>query len=153
MAKTNKRIKWMVTVIGFAFMVGAGSVSFAGWGYGHHFRPDVDNPNYQDMMKQRDEFVQRSADFRRKLDRNRGLLQAELAAEKVDEEKVKDLQGKISFLRAEMDAFETDHMLAMKKRGSDYADFCRAGGHLGPDHDRNNGMDHSAEHAVHKGMN
>ncbi len=153
MVKNNKYIKWVVTAVGFTLMMGAAGVSFAGWGNGNHFRPDVANPNYQDMMKQRGEFVQRTANFHRDLARNRGLLQAELAAKKVDEEKVKKLQEKISSLKAEMDTFETDHILSMKKFGSDYASFCRSGGHSGSDHNRNNELCNSSEHAEHKGMN
>ena len=150
MMKINRRIGWIIAAVGFVLTVGGAGISFAGWGYGHHSRPDLNSPNYRDMMKQRDEFVQRTADFSRRLNRTQDLLRAELAAKRVNEDKVKELREMSASIMREMEAFEAEHMRTMKELGSDYAEFCRAGGHPGRVHGRNKGMNHGKAHPARK---
>ncbi len=152
----------LVLTLAFAAVMGFSALAFAGWGEGHgnHVngnagygnnghgnhgygnRGNVDDATYEAMVKQREAFMEKTADTRRELTRNQTLLQAEMLEETPDEGRVKELRNEIATLGGKMEQFELAHVTEMKKLGGEYVAFCMNGMGHATGYRGGNGMHH-----------
>ena len=122
----NRQVIFFLSIM---VVLGVSGEASAGWSHRHNARETVNNPNYGDMMRLRDAYVQQAADFRRTIATHKENLTVALAMENVNQETVTAIEHKIASIRMEMASAKQQHVLAMKNRGKDYAAFCSAGGH------------------------
>ncbi|MCG8635995.1 MAG: hypothetical protein MI863_19340 [Desulfobacterales bacterium] len=138
--------RYAFLILSVIALSGLFEAAWAGWSHRHH--ATVDNPSYGDMMRLRDEYVLQAADLRRTIARLGTELEAELASGQADRRKAEDLEKKIASVKMEMAEAKTEHIRTMINKGSDYAAFCREGGHYGPDFRQGpeHGRGHGAAH-------
>ncbi len=155
----SKGKRAVVLVLVLASVFGLSGYAFAGWGQGHGagghggrgygggagcggYGMNMSDADAKAVKAKRDAFLEKTSDTRRELMKNRALMQAELAAETPDENRMKEIRKEISALNARMDEFKLAHMLEMRKAFPGFAGVCPFGTGRGMGHGMGRGMGH-----------